>query len=330
MDFDPKKNITKLDYLLMPFTKFGDFLAIKSMVKNWPDVLLFRLGLKKQTFTMELRNGIKAKINKPEDYFEFWGTEEGQMTLFKQACLDKKIEIDRDKKRINFKFLDRLISLVYDSTQHLTNTTVMLIKEQFIEEQYGWLDVKGKKVVDIGANIGDTAIYFALKGAKHVYAFEPYPYSYRIAFRNIKLNRLEDKITVLNEGCSGKESVIKIDTTYKNTSGTDLKIFSKGKRIKITTLNDIVKRFNINHPAILKIDCEGCEYGVLLKADDSDLRKFKQIQIEYHYGYLNLEKKLEHAGFKISRTTPKHSINQEAEDKELFIGLIYAGRKRMI
>jgi len=55
--------------------------------------------------------------------------------------------------------------------------------------------------VDVGAASGDTAIYFALNGAKHVYAFEPYPYSYNIAKENIKLNHLEDKITMLNEGC---------------------------------------------------------------------------------------------------------------------------------
>ena len=54
---------------------------------------------------------------------------------------------------------------------------IWLINENFIKEQYKWLDVEGKNVVDVGANIGDTAIYFALKGAKHVYAFEPYPYS---------------------------------------------------------------------------------------------------------------------------------------------------------
>jgi len=48
-----------------------------------------------------------------------------------------------------------------------------LIAENLIYEQYKILGVSNKDVIDIGANIGDTAIYFAVKGARHVYAFEP-------------------------------------------------------------------------------------------------------------------------------------------------------------
>ena len=85
LDFDPRKNITKLDYLMTPFKTAGrmisNLLVIHSIVKNWPDVLMFRLGLKKANFIMELRNGLKIIINKPKYYFEFWGTEEGQITL---------------------------------------------------------------------------------------------------------------------------------------------------------------------------------------------------------------------------------------------------------
>jgi predicted O-methyltransferase YrrM len=40
------------------------------------------------------------------------------------------------------------------------------ILEIFEEDMYEILDVKGKIVVDVGAYIGDSAIYFALKGAK--------------------------------------------------------------------------------------------------------------------------------------------------------------------
>ena len=73
-----------------------------------------------------------------------------------------------------------------------------LIDEQFIKQAYRWLNVKEKYVIDIGANIGDTATYFALKGARHVYAFEPYPYSYNLAKKHINLNKLNNKISSFN------------------------------------------------------------------------------------------------------------------------------------
>ncbi len=68
-----------------------------------------------------------------------------------------------------------------------------VVRENFIENQYEWLDAKNKVVVDIGANIGDTAIYFSkIKKARKVIAFEPYPYSYKLAEENIKINKLKN------------------------------------------------------------------------------------------------------------------------------------------
>lgn len=274
---------------------------------------------------MRLRNGKKIEINENEDYFSFWESKEGQQELLKRWDANHLVKIIDAKQIIEFKFNNKLLRFYYDSQKQLGNT-LWMIKEQFIEKQYDRLYVKDKVVIDIGANIGDTAVYFALKGAKHIYAFEPYPYSYEIAIKNIKLNNLKDKITLLNEGCSNIKEIIKVEANYKNIGSTDLKTFSKGNKINITTLSDIIKRFNINYSAILKIDCEGCEYGVLLDTKNSDLRRFKQIQIEYHYGYLNLKKKLEAAGFIVISTLPKYSANLEAENKEMFVGWIYAER----
>ncbi|MBO7715986.1 MAG: FkbM family methyltransferase [Methanobrevibacter sp.] len=45
----------------------------------------------------------------------------------------------------------------------------------------------GESLIDIGGNVGDTAIYFANKGY-NVLAFEPLPNIYEIANKNIGLN----------------------------------------------------------------------------------------------------------------------------------------------
>ena len=78
LDFDPRKNITTLDYFIMQPDKVNrkikDLLVVRSVVKNWYDILLFRIDLKKTGFVMQLRNGKKIEIKKPEDYFSFLGT----------------------------------------------------------------------------------------------------------------------------------------------------------------------------------------------------------------------------------------------------------------
>jgi len=220
--------------------------------------------------------------------------------------------------QIEFKYKNHLIRLYFLDS-------IGSYKEQFIEEPYKWLNVKGKEVVDVGANIGDTAIYFAVNGAKHVYAFEPYPFSYKIALKNIKLNKLEKKVTLLNEAIGKENKTIYIDENYENTGGDDLKEFKRGKKIKVVTLEEIVKRFKLKD-AVLKMDCEGCEYPSLLNTPNEVLRNFEQIMIEYHYGYLNLKKKLEEAGFKVKVSPPVYGFNIKAQNPHTLAGYLYAQR----
>lgn len=188
-------------------------------------------------------------------------------------------------------------------------------------EDYNFLSVEGKIVIDVGANVGDSALYFALNNATKVIALEPYPYSYNSALKNVKLNNLEDKISILNAGY-GKEGVVKIDSDFKNTISSDLKISDKGTEVQILSLKKILKDNNIDD-AILKMDCEGCEYN-LINEDNDTLRKFKMMQIEYHYGYEKLKTKLEGAGFTVTYTEPRTYLNKDAEEHKMSLGYIYA------
>ena len=305
---------SKIDKII---DKINDLLSMRKIAKNWIDVALFRIGLKK-TLTIKFRDGKTAHFKNQEEYFGFWKQELGQNELLKTV---KNIHYKIKSNNIALEYQNRKIYFYYDTNKQLNNT-IGLINGNFVEEQFKWLIVKGKDVVDVGANVGDTAIYFALRGANHVFAFEPYPYSYNIAKKNIKLNHLEDRITLLNEGC-GKSGFVTIKEDYKNMGGTDLKNFEEGKKIRIVSLDEIVKKFNLKH-ATLKVDCEGCEYALILNATDEALQAFDQIIMEYHYGYRNLVKRLRQAGFKVKYSLPKHSNNIEAEDNNMYVGLIYA------
>jgi predicted RNA methylase len=54
----------------------------------------------------------------------------------------------------------------------------------FLQDTYRFLSIftrRGKIVIDIGVNIADSSIYFALKGADKVIAIEPFPRNYEMA-----------------------------------------------------------------------------------------------------------------------------------------------------
>ncbi len=136
-DFNPKKNITSLDYFIIrlnKINKINDLLTVRKIAKNWYTILFFRLGLKKPGFVMQLRNGKKIEIKKSEDYFKFWESSEFIQELIKQFKLKDIIKISKKNKFIKFKFDNKTLKFYYDSQKQLGNT-IGMIREQFIEQQ---------------------------------------------------------------------------------------------------------------------------------------------------------------------------------------------------
>ncbi len=191
----------------------------------------------------------------------------------------------------------------------------------FFREEYSYLNVLNEIVIDIGSNLGDTSLYFCCKGAKKVISLEPYPYTFCIARNNISSSLFSDKIELINAGY-GRDGTVKIDTSFIPGNGSGIKKSDKGTPVPIFSLKTLVSKYSINE-GILKMDCEGCEYGIL-NEDIDTIRKFKMIQIEYHYGYEKLYNCLVSAGFSVRYTEPKKSFNTGASDPNMMIGFIYA------
>ena len=177
----------------------------------------------------------------------------------------------------------------------------------FIDQVYEDLPVQNKTVVDVGANIGDSSVYFALKGASRVIALEPFPQSYEMAKKNIEVNDVQNKIELLLAGCSNQNGWRLIDPNLVGTVASKINELKNGIKVPIMTLSKIVKDYKIDEKSILKIDCEGCEYDIILSTSTEILQKFNHIFLEYHYGYRDLKEKLEGSGFNVSITRPSIS-----------------------
>ncbi len=187
----------------------------------------------------------------------------------------------------------------------------------FYEKEYRFLPVKDRVIIDIGANIADSSIYFAINGAKKVIALEPFPKNFEIARKNIAMNGFTDKVELLNAGCCGGQSKdVTLDPSAKGASCQTIQS-STGRNIHFFTLQELVDKYNIDSPAILKLDCEGCEYDIISSNSNTVLDKFSHIQIEYHQGLRDLEKHLVGGSFAVSHTNPEIKEGME-------IGWIYA------
>lgn len=150
-----------------------------------------------------------------------------------------------------------------------------------------------KVVIDVGASVGDTPLYFASKGAR-VYAFEMTKTNYDKMMRNLELNpNLSNKITAVHAAV-GKDGTIEYyqDSLERiNTIGGASFVINKyGKNsakhvVTGMTIKTILEKFNISSVDLLKLDCKGCE----LFLNEEDLRTVKRVKIEY-FSYLESHK----------------------------------------
>lgn len=182
------------------------------------------------------------------------------------------------------------------------------IVNTFLKKDYAKILVNQKTVLDIGANIGDTAIFYALNGAKKIVGIEPFPKNFDYAKKNVDVNNFNQIIHLIQAGCASKNGIIKIDPECKSNIESKISNFEKGIETPMITIENIIKKFKIPKNSILKIDCEGCEYDIIENISSEIISYFDNIQIEYHNGYKKLKRKLESFGYTVKVTKP-HATN---------------------
>jgi FkbM family methyltransferase len=206
----------------------------------------------------------------------------------------------------------------------------------FVQDVYHNFPIEGKIVIDVGANIADSCIYFVLRGAKRIVGIEPLVDNYELAEQNVRQNNFSNLITIVLAGCGARSGCVNIDVGKRNGIGWQLSSSSdRGKTIPLLTLEQILQQSKVGEDEVaLKLDCEGCEYDVVLSSPDNVLRRFSSILIEYHYGYNDIREKLQKCNFDVSlvniagnRGGPTAVPNPKNLRKWYYMGYIHAKRK---
>ena len=211
------------------------------------------------------------------------------------------------------------------ATSPLDKSSTVSIKEMFIGDEYKLdeINVKGKSILDIGANIGDSSLAFALASAKVVHAFEPLPMLQKFIKKNISLNGYNSVIKLYPVGLSDKNENVEIWGRNFGTAGSSAVLHKVGKvayqygfikqNLVLVDAISYLKEKKISKIDVIKMDCEHCEY-VLLK--DDILLKYLDpsiILIEFHAGEKKLVPILKKCGYHFTIT-----------HKSEFVGLIFA------
>lgn len=203
--------------------------------------------------------------------------------------------IDKDDKYFNISGIKFMNLYNSDFNKTHNNNYYSHLTEFFTDDVLKIINYSNRHVVDIGGNIGDTALFFANENAD-VISFEPVKHLHDLAVENVNLNpKLKRKITLVNKAIGGKRGKLSLDSTSIIEYVDD-----ESNEIEVITIEDLFNQFNFT-PDILKMDCEGCEFEIIEKYD---LSMFNEIIFEHHSkivkkDYQILVNRLKKQGFKI-------------------------------
>jgi len=282
------KNKVSLTLSILTGRKIYKVILREGLIINFPSVkfnnLLHLVGILSFAYSYSIKDDLieltfddKNKITIPtknlsyedDNLLEllFLGIKAGADFIFNNKnddfnLRDKTVRIyqDHDKKIVQ---VSNGVKFYLDSI-HPGNSIV----ETFLQKIHMIDDVDdytNKVVVDIGAECGDTALFYASLNAT-VYSFEPIKSNYDDMIKNLSLNpELDAKITPINAAI-GEDKILKFyqDPDTPNI-GSSFVYNWRGKNAKITnvqgySLETALEKFNINHVDLLKTDCKNCEF----------------------------------------------------------------------
>jgi len=160
-----------------------------------------------------------------------------------------------------------------------------------------WIDAfeKGSVFWDIGANVGEYALYAALKPNSNVkvMAFEPAATNYNILTRNIEINKMDNKISAL---CVAFNDITCLDYFYMSSTeagcahhGFCESIDWHGKQFTAKfkqgmlgfSIDEFILHFNPPFPNHIKIDVDGIENKIIKGAEKTIRnRRLKSLLVE--------------------------------------------------
>ncbi len=190
-------------------------------------------------------------------------------------------------------------------------------------------------IIDIGANIGVAACYFAHALGLTVYGYELVPEVATRAQKHIEVNGLSHLVTICPAGLAAKSAEIHVvfdgnlsgaTTLFHPTADANLSQIVPCKLLSVDAEVDKVRAEHPDRPLLIKMDCEGAEYEILEQLDASgNLNNVSGILMEYHNispekNVAHLEELLSRSGFTV------HSRVRRGQEYEM----LYAFRTQSV
>jgi FkbM family methyltransferase len=165
-------------------------------------------------------------------------------------------------------------------------------------ETLAWIDAipEGSVMWDVGANIGLYSCYAAKARSCRVIAFEPSVFNLELLARNVHLNHLTDRITIVPLPLCEHvvDSRLNMTTTqwggalssFGVEHGFDGNALNKVFEFRTIGLSgdEFVTKLGVPYPDYIKMDVDGIEH-LILRGGGEVLKRVRSVQIEINEGF---------------------------------------------
>lgn len=192
---------------------------------------------------------------------------------------------------------------------------IFIISEVFVDKDYNFSTNESVVVIDIGANIGISSLFFStLSCVEKIYSFEPVLETFNLAQYNLSLNDKINKVVQLNNvglGKNNRSEVFIFNKEMKGNTGVrgELSPSYSAKNYLYTEVQvsicdaseqiTLITNENLGKKIIVKMDCEGAEYEIFENLVSTNwIQKIDVFMIEWHdKGANDIEEALQNANF---------------------------------
>jgi FkbM family methyltransferase len=179
--------------------------------------------------------------------------------------------------------------------------------EIYVDREYdfdGWPWRAARVVVDVGANVGVATLWFAARAPlAKILSVEPSPRAVLLLRRNVAANGLAGRVQIREAAVGGKCGTGRVRDDGASVTAT-VEPLDSGGEVEVVPLSRLFDDASLERVDVLKLDCEGAEFGALLGADDGTLARVDAIVGEYHLATARrleaLVDHLEAVGFQVS------------------------------
>lgn len=164
-----------------------------------------------------------------------------------------------------------------------------IANELFLDHQYRFCDEVIRKsmapIIDIGGHLGFFSLYASLLNPNvPIYSYEPHEGNYTLLKENLKNNHIKN-VHPHQLAVDKEIRIIELQLSQEDLNHSTVRAIEptgKTQKVQTVTLERIFEKNHIEQCALLKIDCEGAEFGILYNTPATLFSRISNIFLEYH------------------------------------------------